>query len=111
VGLLAAAFFTWTLVHLGKNLTDTVVTRAKASLVTTGPYRWVRHPFYVAAALLFASSFLLTASWLLGLGGLVVLSTLAVRTPIEEEHLLRRFGEDYRVYAEQTGRFIPRLRR
>ena len=42
----------WTLTNLGKNLTDTVVTRANATLVTTGPYRWVRHPFYVTVVLL-----------------------------------------------------------
>jgi len=35
----------WTLSNLGKNLTDTVVTRAGATLVTTGPYRLVRLSF------------------------------------------------------------------
>jgi protein-S-isoprenylcysteine O-methyltransferase Ste14 len=38
----------WTFRNLGKNLTDTVVTRKNHSLVTTGPYRFVRHPFYMA---------------------------------------------------------------
>ena len=36
----------WTFHSLGKNLTDTVVTRREHTLVTHGPYRWVRHPFY-----------------------------------------------------------------
>ena len=36
----------WTFRSLGKNLTDTVVTRREHTLVTHGPYRWVRHPFY-----------------------------------------------------------------
>jgi len=40
--------FYWTLSSLGRNLTDTVVTRQAATLVTHGPYRWVRHPYYVA---------------------------------------------------------------
>ena len=46
-GLLAACalLLSWTLHSLGKNLTDTVVTRKAHTLVTTGPYRWVRHPF------------------------------------------------------------------
>src|SRR5438552_611264 len=42
-GFLPALMF-WTLSSLGKNLTDTVVTRAEATLVTQGSYRWVRHP-------------------------------------------------------------------
>ena len=47
VGLtvLTAALLIWTLRSLGPNLTDTVVTRVSHTLVTRGPYRWVRHPF------------------------------------------------------------------
>ncbi len=101
----------WTLSSLGKNLTDTVVTRANAVLVTHGPYRWVRHPFYVTAALLMASVTLLTANWLIGLTSLVVLALLAIRTPKEEAMLIQRFGQQYREYMERTGRFIPRVAR
>jgi protein-S-isoprenylcysteine O-methyltransferase Ste14 len=111
IGLVCAAMLFWTLQHLGKNLTDTVVTRSSATLVTTGPYRWVRHPFYVAAALLFLAVFLVSANWVFSLPGTLVLSALAIRTPIEERHLLKRFGEEYRRYTERTGKFIPRLRR
>lgn len=101
----------WTLSSLGKNLTDTVVTRANATLITHGPYRWVRHPFYVTAALLMASVTLLTANWLIAAGSLFVLSMLAVRTPKEEEMLIQRFGQSYRDYMAKTGRFLPRLSR
>jgi protein-S-isoprenylcysteine O-methyltransferase Ste14 len=45
VGGVAAGLWVWTLRYLGKNLTDTVVTRRQHTLVTDGPYRWVRHPF------------------------------------------------------------------
>jgi protein-S-isoprenylcysteine O-methyltransferase Ste14 len=48
VGALGSLLFLWTFHTLGPNLTDTVVTRAKHTLVTVGPYRWVRHPFYTA---------------------------------------------------------------
>src|SRR6266446_9291978 len=44
----AGVLWVWTVHMLGKNLTDTVVTRKDHSLVTSGPYRWVRHPFYTA---------------------------------------------------------------
>src|SRR5262245_14288469 len=50
-GALCSLLMYWTLSSLGKNLTDTVVTRANARLIVHGPYRWVRHPFYVTAAL------------------------------------------------------------
>lgn len=108
-GALCSLLMYWTLSSLGKNLTDTVVTRKAAILVTHGPYRWVRHPFYVTAALLMASVTVLTANWLIGLTGLIVLSFLAVRTPKEEAMLIERLGDQYRDYMTKTGRFIPRL--
>jgi len=54
---------TWALGSLGPNLTDTVVTRRGHTLVTHGPYRWIRHPFYDAMALLILSVALLAANW------------------------------------------------
>jgi protein-S-isoprenylcysteine O-methyltransferase Ste14 len=110
LGLFAVTLVFWTFLNLGRNLTDTVVTRKEHTLVTTGPYRWVRHPFYVAFATLAAANTLLTANWYVALSGAAVLALLMVRTRTEEEHLVARFGEDYRRYMRQTGRFFPRLR-
>ena len=108
-GALCSLLMYWTLSSLGKNLTDTVVIRAEAKLVTNGPYRWVRHPFYVTAALLMASVTLLTANWLIGVSSVLVLALLAIRTPKEEKMLIERFGQEYRDYMGRTGRFWPRL--
>jgi protein-S-isoprenylcysteine O-methyltransferase Ste14 len=110
-GALCSLLMYWTLSSLGKNLTDTVVTRAEAKLVTHGPYRWVRHPFYVTAALLMASVTVLTANWLIGVSSVAILAFLAVRTPKEEQMLIERFGQQYRDYMARTGRFFPRIGR
>jgi len=109
LGLLSVWLVYWTLSHLGTNLTDTVVTRAKHTLVTTGPYRWVRHPYYVATLLLVCSALLLSANWFVGLVGVLVFVLLAIRSPIEEQRLRERFGGEYHRYAARTGRFLPRL--
>ncbi|QDU94113.1 methyltransferase family protein [Lignipirellula cremea] len=108
-GALCSLLMWWTLSSLGKNLTDTVVTRAEATLITHGPYRWVRHPFYLTAALLMASVTLLTANWLIGISSVAVLALLAVRTPKEEQMLIEKFGDEYRQYIARTGRFLPRI--
>jgi protein-S-isoprenylcysteine O-methyltransferase Ste14 len=110
-GICCSLLMYWTLSTLGKNLTDTVVTRAEARLVTHGPYRWVRHPFYVTTALLMASVTVLTANWLIGACSLVILALLAIRTPKEERMLIERFGQQYLDYMATTGRFFPRLTR
>jgi protein-S-isoprenylcysteine O-methyltransferase Ste14 len=88
-----------------------VVTRAEATLVTNGPYHWVRHPFYVTAALLMASVTVLTANWFIGISSVAVLAMLAIRTSKEEQMLIERFGQQYRDYMTTTGRFFRRVSR
>lgn len=109
IGLPCCWLMYWTLSSLGKNLTNTVVTRAEAQLVVGGPYRWVRHPFYVTTALLIGSVSLISCSGLIAVGGTLVLTLLAVRTPREERKLIDKFGDEYVRYAERTGRFFPRF--
>ena len=109
LGVLAGGLLVWTFHNLGTNLTDTVVTRRKHTLVTSGPYRWVRHPFYDSAALCFLANSMVAANWFLFLTGGLGFALLVVRTRKEEEKLLARFGDAYRVYTERTGRFLPRI--
>jgi protein-S-isoprenylcysteine O-methyltransferase Ste14 len=109
LGCLTGFLLFWTLQSLGKNLTDTVVTRKQHTLVTTGPYRWVRHPFYGCAALLVVATSLVTANALFLVTGGLVFLLLVLRTRVEERNLLNRFGEDYRKYMDRTGRFFPRF--
>jgi len=110
VGLwaMAAALLAWTFRHLGRNLTDTVVTRRDHELITEGPYRYVRNPFYDTVALLVAAIALIAGNWFVLVSGGVVLVLLIVRTRTEEAHLIARFGDEYRRYMQRTGRFLPR---
>jgi protein-S-isoprenylcysteine O-methyltransferase Ste14 len=108
IGAIGGSLIIWTFHSLGRNLTDTVVTRREHTLVTHGPYRWVRHPFYDAVALAVAGNALAAANWFLGLTGVLTLALLVARTRIEEEKLVARFGDRYRDYMNEIGRFIPR---
>ena len=111
VGLAVSAglMLVWAVPALGRNLTDTVVTRRAATLVTTGPYRYVRHPFYWAVGLALFGNALTASSWFLLITGSIVLGLLILRTPTEEAKLIEKFGEDYRSYMQRTGRFFPRF--
>src|SRR5262249_3481201 len=111
VGLIAIAcgLLVWTFRCLGTNLTDTVVTRRTHTLVLHGPYRWIRHPFYDSAVLFTVATSLIAANWFLLLTGVVMFWLLIIRTRVEEENLVARFGDSYRRYIAQTGRFLPRI--
>ena len=112
VGLCAfgGGLLLWAFRSLGKNLTDTVVTRREHSLVTGGPYRFVRHPFYDSVALFIGGIAIAAANWFILAAGSVVIGLLVLRTRIEEEKLLARFGDPYRAYIAGTGRFLPKFR-
>jgi protein-S-isoprenylcysteine O-methyltransferase Ste14 len=111
LGVASIALLNWTLQSLGKNLTDTVATRQNATLVTHGPYHYVRHPFYVCTAGLTLAATLLSANAVLGVASAVAMVLLVVRMPKEEQQLLERFGEPYRHYRATTGAFFPKLLR
>ena len=99
----------WLFSSLGKNVTPTVAIRKEHSLVTYGPYRWVRHPLYSVGLVLFLGLSLLAANWFIALAVLCGSPILALRTRIEEARLIEKFGDDYRQYMKTTGRYFPRL--
>ncbi len=110
-GLLLLPALLATLRALGENITPTAATRPDHSLVTTGPYRWVRHPLYVVGVGLWLALALVMANVIPALFGLLGVIFVAVRVPSEEANLIAHFGEDYRAYMRRTGRFWPRLSR
>lgn len=110
VGLGGVALFGWMFHHLGLNVTSTSAPRDHATLVTTGPYRWIRHPMYSAALILVAAASLLTANAVVAVGGIFMFGLLAARSRLEEKRLIEKFGDAYRAYQHRTGRFVPRWR-
>ncbi len=93
---------------LGRNFSSTLVIRREHTLITTGPYRFVRHPMYSAYLLLFFGALLISANWVIGVTGVAVIVTLmTVRLGREEALLLEKFGAEYEQYRRVTGMFIP----
>ena len=111
LGLVSLALFYWVFQHLGENVTPTAQIRQQHTLVTSGPYRWVRHPMYSSGLVMFAAYFLLCANWFVAAMCGMAFVMLVIRLPTEEANLLERFGDEYRDYMDRAGRFLPRWRR
>jgi len=78
-------------------------------LLQKGPYRFIRHPIYLAFMLV-ATGFILLALNLVMLP-LAYMFT-ATRYPKQEEpELIKLYGDAYREYQQRTGRFLPKFRR
>lgn len=77
-------------------------------LVSSGPYRWIRHPMYTA--LLLCGAGLAAASGALLAWGLwVALAAVLVIKSRVEEHRMLRVHPGYAAYAARTRRFLPWL--
>ncbi len=102
----------WVFSTIGRNISETVLTKESHELVTNGPYRWVRHPLYAVAPLMLIAVSLLAANWFIGGMTLIALVMIVlVIIPKEEANLIETFGDDYRAYMKRTGRLLPRLRK
>jgi protein-S-isoprenylcysteine O-methyltransferase Ste14 len=78
--------------------------------VPTGPYRYVRNPMYIGAALFLAGYGLLEGSVSIALLSLVLLAAAHVFVVlVEEPGLERRFGHSYPAYKRAVRRWLPRL--
>jgi protein-S-isoprenylcysteine O-methyltransferase Ste14 len=79
------------------------------TVVSTGPYRYVRHPLYTSALLFFLGSALLLGSWIGILLGLLVVGMLA-RRAVQEERVLQKGLKGYDAYMAQVRwRLIPHV--
>jgi len=102
----AFALRMWVISTLGERWTTRIVCLPGTPLILTGPYRWLRHPNYLAVVLEIASLPLVHAAWLTALvfsllDGLL----LRVRIRAEEEGLSRL--SDYAAAFADRPRLVP----
>jgi len=112
IGLLVAglALHFWSNVSLTQGEYET--RRGSDTLVAYGPYRFVRHPIYLAGIPLLLGAGLLYSPLVKAdlVGGLVLLVYFHIRVVrAEEPALRRRFGPRYEEYCRRVPRWLPRL--
>jgi len=76
-------------------------------LVTTGVFKYIRHPLYSSLFLLSWGVFFKNPSWVGGSLALCATAFLLATVKVEEEENIRFFGPAYQVYMQETKMFIP----
>jgi protein-S-isoprenylcysteine O-methyltransferase Ste14 len=100
----------WAIAALGRAFRTTVEVDPGQAVVSTGPYRWVRHPSYSGLLLIVAGFGLAVGNWLALVICIVLpLPALLLRIQVEEAELTSVLGDRYRAYQAQTKRLIPGL--
>jgi protein-S-isoprenylcysteine O-methyltransferase Ste14 len=107
---LGLALRVWAIAALGGGFRTTVEVEPGQAVVSTGPYRWLRHPSYAGLLLIVAGFGAALGNWL-SLAACVVLPLPAIvwRIHVEEAELNRVLGRAYRMYQSDRARLIPRL--
>ena len=101
-----ALLLLWALLAFGRRSFHPAANPTEGGLVTSGPYRYIRHPIYTAFSVFSGAGVVAHWSWVSGLlGGLVVGGAL-LRIVCEEVLVTARYPE-YRQYAATTWRMIP----
>lgn len=101
-------FAVWARVHIGRNWGTPMTQKIEPELVTSGPYRLVRHPIY-SGILVAGVGTAMALSWLwliaVGLAGAYFIYSATV----EEQYMTAQFPDDYPAYKHSTKMLVPFL--
>ena len=93
---------------LGAYFTGDVKAAVDQPVIRSGPYRFVRHPSYTAAMMMFIGIGLALGNWVsLVLITIATIAAYGYRVAVEERALVETIGEPYRLYMKERKRFIP----
>ena len=108
IGLTAIVLGVASRAALGRSYSPRAGPSGPAALIQDGPYRWIRHPLYLAALLWIVGWPLIIASFLGILVPIpIVVPAIRKRMIAEEGELLRVYGDEYAEYQERTWRLLP----
>jgi len=108
VQILAFVLMIWARVTFGGRSFHATASPTEGGLVTTGPYRYVRHPIYAAVLYFTWAGVCANLSLLNAALGIFTLAGALVRIRSEETLIRVRYPE-YDEYAKKTRRLIPFL--
>ena len=105
---LGLAIRVWAIAALGRAFRTTVEVDPGQAVVSTGPYRWVRHPSYSGLLLIVTGFGLAGGNWfVLAICAVLPLPAVLWRIHVEEAELVGVLGDRYRAYQAHTKRLIP----
>ena len=106
IQVLAVFLMIWARLTFGRRSFHAAANPTEGGLVTTGPYKYLRHPIYAAAIYFCWAGVLTHFSLLHSLLGLLAIAGLSVRMLAEERLVTERYP-DYADYAARTKRVVP----
>ncbi|MFW9797387.1 MAG: isoprenylcysteine carboxylmethyltransferase family protein [Candidatus Thorarchaeota archaeon] len=109
IALVLVPYTYWIGKTLGSNYSDTLQIQDKQTLITSGPYRRVRHPIYASAIYFLGALVLVSDNFLFLILLMLLIPGVYRRMKKEEEMMVDQFGDEYLDYMKRTGRIFPKI--
>ncbi|MBE0539409.1 MAG: isoprenylcysteine carboxylmethyltransferase family protein, partial [Ignavibacterium sp.] len=111
IGLFIYLVFSWVQIWatktLGENYTQDIAIKKNHQLITSGPFKFIRHPQYLSQILLDLGGAAATLSFILAPLALIQIPFLFLRASFEDKLLEKHFGENFRLYRKKSGMILP----
>ena len=111
IALVPIFFLIWVHRHLDRQWSIALELREDHQLITSGPYRYVRHPMYLGIFVYTMGLMMVSLDVLVVLFFAFTIWVNYRRIPREEQMLVQEFGDEYIEYIKRSGRLLPQLRR
>jgi len=103
-------FLVWVHRHLDRQWSIALELQEDHKLITTGPYRYVRHPMYLGIFAYTIGLMMISSDVLVIMFFAFSIWVNYMRIPREEQMLIQRFGDEYLEYMKRSGRLLPKFR-
>lgn len=97
----------WSGVALGRQYSADVTIQKDHHLISSGLYRWIRHPRYMGVIALSTGISCVFRSWIGLVASLFFIAVLLFRIRDEEATMHKEFGEEWEMYIKRSWRLIP----
>jgi protein-S-isoprenylcysteine O-methyltransferase len=98
----------WAVITLGRFFTWFITVYNDHQVIRTGPFRFIRHPAYGGALILFVATLVFLHAWIGAVLSLVIqLFAYLRRIRYEEAEMIERLGDNYRAYVREVGALVP----
>jgi protein-S-isoprenylcysteine O-methyltransferase Ste14 len=103
---LGLGFAIWARVHIGRNWGTPMSQKDEPELVTSGPYRLVRHPIY-SGILVAGVGTAMALSWMWLVAVVLAGVYFVYSATVEERYLTQQFPDAYPTYRHSTKMLVP----
>jgi protein-S-isoprenylcysteine O-methyltransferase Ste14 len=107
VAVLGLCIAIWARITLGKNWSSRVTFKEKHELITTGPYRWVRHPIYTGITTMCLGTAIYFGVLIGFIAMIFFFLSFWIKSKQEEALMIKHFPKEYKNYKKNTKAIIP----